>query len=427
MSTKSVSQNYLLGWMSVGVILTTVVVILAAWSIAPTRPAVKNTAGISIRTLSNQAFGSLQSQQKTSLESAAPMVDSAGRSTGQVTIAPAPEPEEMRQYVYEYAGDIPAVDLPVLRRQIGLGGDAVTGWLGGRLTNLIDAGKFQSLEPLQLTLAEPGTDGYSLSLDYQSGTISLYRNLGTGILKAEATSRGVPANPTGTLPVDAGMLRIANAFLDTHAMSRAGLGDPIVRNDWMRGYTAASQADRPSFLPAEVTVVYPWIMQSRNVYDESGRRYGLFVTISAQDKSVTSVSNLVPMKFDASGYALTRDSEMIRQLVRRGGLYGSLPAAEATSVVTVQVGKPEVAYVVSRYQLDQKNVDYLVPALVFPIENTPANQPFLPQNITIPLVQQLIDAATVVPVPGGIEPLTSVTPDQTAPSPGDAAKPTEIQ
>ncbi|MBI2984310.1 MAG: hypothetical protein HYY50_01675 [Candidatus Kerfeldbacteria bacterium] len=394
----------------------------------PKAPPTTTGPGVTIATVGADAFGSLASATKQSLSATSPTGgaaerrsatapvtadDSTGLGTGVGTtiVEPVP-PESVKRYEFIYDGPIAIPDLPILMRQATLRAGTVTGLIDD--VGLIGSEPFRSYQPQYLTVAQSVADGLTLSIDYVNGSISLYRNqtvaLDRGISVGVESPVSLEQVQLASLPPDDELITVANRFLDQYGISRQGFGQPIVNKDFLR-YEIMAQTDMV-YAPQELTVVYPWQINGQPVYDESGNRYGLVVNVNAVTKTVSGVSNLVTLSFQASDYAREDDSDKIVEVAKHGGLYSYQPEpAEGVETVKIQLGQPASGYMISRYQLDQTSSEFLVPALIFPITSVPSGEQLYQSSIIVPVVKDLLAQgdATIKPMPlpaegGGSEP-----------------------
>ncbi len=380
---KIPSQNNLIGWLAIGAGLATAMVFLTWWSTSAPLLVDHQKPGVVITSTRNAAFGNLGNQPTLRAAAATKVADQA------VVGSSAPAPEGVQQYVFDYAGTLPAVDLPVLRRSTDLGAAALNATTRSAFTNLVDMHQFSKLPVQQILLGSSDGTGMTLTLDYASGTINMYAN-SPSVLDKMALSNTDESPSKHVLPPDETLIALANAFLDKYQVSREGLGDPVINKFWIT--QGAGVADQESALiPNDVSVVYPWKIHGHPVYDESGTAYGLYVGVNLSTRQVNGFSNLVPMHFTASHYDLVSDPDTILRVVHAGGVYNLSSQNEGAETVHVQTSAPEVAYIISRYQLEQNQVEYLVPALRFAVQ-APDLQ-FYPKYIMVPLVKQILDAA----------------------------------
>lgn len=365
-------------------------VALVFWPSPQTTPS-STDRGPTIVTRGEEAFGNFSTGQSAAIGS---IRNQAGGGVALDTSRIAPEVIAGTRYEYTFAGEVPKVTLPVLRRQSGLPTNALAGLMGSGLTDLLDLQSFSGLTPQQITINEAGDTGYSLTLDFQNGWISVSK-LASGQAEKPVTITAPSVRETPKkidVPSDQEVVEITDAWLKKYGINRQSFGEPIVRKDWMQWLATADAATRESYVPSDLTVVYPWVVNTIPVVDESGQPYGLTVNVSVATRTVTYLSNLAPLRFESSTYKLTTDLDAIRAILKRGGLYSYQPAADSgiTTAVT-EVGTPSIAYTINRYQLEQGPVDYLVPALIFPVPSGTASGQ--PSAIVIPVVQQLIDQA----------------------------------
>jgi hypothetical protein len=359
----------------------------------------KPSGGARITPTPAQSFGALSSLTKEAASR-----DASGADTSTGTVVPSvivDRPVAVRSVQFHYAGSVTVPDLPVLKRTKSLSGSSVAQLLSGQQFGSLNLAKFTNLAADSLQLTEQQEGGFTLNVDFRESMVSVSKAFREAAKPVADTVRALTASD---LPSDDRVVAAANAFLDRLGVARSGYGTPEVRKDWLVYATAvksATGAEAPASFPApaELTVVYPWVVNNFPVYDESGNRYGLTVSVNPASLEVQSVYNLTPLTFESSKYELETDTARILEVVKNGGSVYPVPAGEGTTTLTVELGQPEAVYLVSRYQLGEGTEDFLVPALRFPIPKQPEDQPLYRTAIIVPVVKELLKAPEVEPVP----------------------------
>ncbi len=258
---------------------------------------------------------------------------------------------------------------------------------------LIDLSKAKNGFVQSFTVAESSDQGYVFSVDAQEGAVNIFQN-GKWF---SPLSRCMDQNcyeqnrlKEGDLLSDEESIRIADAFLAEYGISKDDYGTPIVNNQWRVQYAAMDASARSSFwFPDGVSVVYPVLVNGNVAYDESGSPYGLNVNVDVRAKRAQSVWNLFTRNYQVSSYAAETDAKRLIGIAENTDNYGGEWPAN-TKRVDVELGTPKIAYVRSWQQMGETGAEILVPALIFPIQNGPAE--LWRPNVIVPLAKDLLDA-----------------------------------
>ncbi len=345
-----------------------------------------------IERLGTSAFGALSLAQPPGAHEQGQLSD--GAVSSEPTTAPSsgsrmhmPVEWTSTFYTYLYKGE-PLKDLPanvdVYRRlpaSVLTSADALRGFGLG----LLDLGRLQNASLQSFSIAEDRTNGYVATVDATGGTVNVYQNDKWGVRENTRLQEGDMLSDEETI-------RVADAFLDELGISREGYGAPTVRNDWRSTYAAV--ADKAGFwFPDTVSVVYPYLLDSKPVADDGGAPYGLEVNVDVALKRATGLSNLAGRRFQASSYPAETDAAKLIAAAERGGLSAAPDQAPPGSqTVTIELGTPIVAYT-RAWQWDQgRGSELFAPALIFPLMNAPKD--FWAHAIVIPLAKDLFEAGS---------------------------------
>jgi hypothetical protein len=317
----------------------------------------------------------------------------------------------MFYYRYAYKGEplnLAENTIEVLRR-VGFNQDA-SGFgslLGG--LGAIDIGSFSNLKVQNINLAEDRDRGYILSCNIEEGRIDIWQNWfkwpqAYAVCQGETVCLDQKRLEVSDVPSDEQIINIAKDFVQTHGINLSVYGDPFVVDNWRAAYAAAEDKSQ-FYIFEETTVTFPLKVNGQDVYDESGNKTGINVSINLRERNVSGASSITSQAYEASNYAAEIDASKILQVVEQGGVwgYGYYPSdyqlPEGMRQLTVEVGTPERGYLLTlNYNNNQTNY-LLVPALIFPIIKTPDGQNYYYQkNIIVPLAKDLL-ANRLVPMP----------------------------
>lgn len=331
----------------------------------------------------------------------APNIGGGGGSNPAKMLVPQDWTPTYYKYVYkgEPIGNLtPTVD--VYRRANPSASAGPIEALKGFDLGLVDLGKLHDASVQSFTVAENRQDGYAVSIDTVSGTISVSENAQwqhpERHCQDQACIDAYRVKP-GDMPSGAETIRMADAMLDTLGISKDGYGTPMVHDEWQAQYLAA--ADKTSFwFPYTVTVVYPYVIDGKTAVDENGEPFGLNVDVDVLSKRGSSLWNLEPRRFQSSSYAAETDASRLIGIAEQGGLNGQGPMPDGAKVVEVDLGTPSVAYARVWTQDAGGGSELFAPTLVFPVEHPP--QDFWQKSVSVPLAQDLLKvSASPGPVP----------------------------
>jgi len=314
-------------------------------------------------------------------------------------------PYYIPEYKFVYKGgefDLPGEKVEVLRRKTGLDGlgglESILNTLG---MGLIDLSSFGSLKLQNLTLSDESNLGYLVNIDFQNATISVSENWSYW----EPFERdNIKQLQRSDIPPDEKLIEITNNFLRDHGVSTQNYGQPEVDNNFRVGImeqakTSADIALYP-YIQDVVQVIYPFLINGQMVYDESGNKNGLYVSINLKAMKVSGLGNLTSQSYESSIYDAQTDKQKIISAAENGGVYGQSYYAQNSKVVEVELGAPQLGYSnIWNYQ-NGKSTQLLVPALIFPITKVSSEiSYFYQKNIIIPLAKEFFDRNNDIPVP----------------------------
>jgi hypothetical protein len=314
---------------------------------------------------------------------------------------------ETYRFVYK-GGDLPelAAKQSVFRRVKNIGNqDAASRIVRALSLGLVDLNKFRTLELQNFTINENRDYGYNISVSMDQGSASISQNwlkwpqsplsecrdeacLNRFRFKAE------------DVPDDATLISIAKSFVEEYDINVEAYGEPVVNDDWRRAYETAP--DKSTFyVPDAGTVVYPLRLNGQQVLDEGGNLSGMMVNIDLRVKRVTGVYEINTQRYEESAYDGETNAQRLIELAERGGWRNYYPLAEnvrGSKISTVDLGTPTIGLMrVWQYQEKAPNELY-VPALIFPVITPNNSTMYMPKQVMIPLVKELLDEQPQPPV-----------------------------
>ncbi len=318
---------------------------------------------------------------------------SAGGGTASSMIVP---PYQLTNLTYVYRGELPTwnAQLDVYKRIKGSSQNtALVQSLAQSTKELVDLSKMNNLELQSFTLNQKEPFGYSISFDLAESVVNINQNYREWP-HPEAACRDERCYQNLRLsvkdvPTDDELIRIANTFLKDHGIPTTQYSEPRVNNEWRRFY--AETADKSAFyVPDVASVVYPLLIDGKTTYDEGGYPQGLNIGINVREKRVDNVYNLTTNNYQASAYTAEADQARIRDVMAKGGIYGSV-YPEAKTSIEVELDTPKM--VLQRIWMPRDNGmsdELFIPALRFEVKNPPENM-YTPRYVLVPLVKDILD------------------------------------
>ena len=246
---------------------------------------------------------------------------------------------------------------------------------GKQLTDIIKQGSFDltnlssfgDLSLKNLTLAEDKTDGYMLSVNFDEGAISVTPN--TKYWSVQSLE-----NATSTLDGTT-LIAIADDFIKAHNVDTSVYGKSV--------------------LLGTNQVVYPLIIDTKEVLESDGTPFGLILAINPKEKKVSAVSNMTSQTYDSSLYDLeTNFTHVVSAATSTFSVSGVV--AESTSAhtasTTINLGTPQ-AVLMHYWMYDEASTtptELFIPALAFPVSYKDTHYEKGPTRFVVPVVKDFL-------------------------------------
>jgi hypothetical protein len=353
-----------------------------------------NSSAFNITPLSEDAFGQLPAMdfKNVSRDSSSEQAESADMTTDPgIGTMPAPDYIGGINYKYIFSGRLPDYEssMAVLKKGIDSSASGISGLLDSFDLNLISLNSFPNTSVQNITLIQDSDPGYTIDLNMVYGTVSINQNWNkayAGISSSDMyfpEGREITPIDKSNIMEDSELIALADQFVSDHGINLNAYGQPLVTNKY--------QLENNDYIPDTMQVLYPLSINGMPVYQPTGERVGVNISISLRDKKVTSLYNLSTQNYDSAPYQTTGDLDTIRQLVEQGGLYGYIEPNPSDNI-DVDLSDPVIGYALtSKYDENEIYTEYLVPSLIFPVESQDYNILSMRQNVVIPLIQDFIE------------------------------------
>jgi len=342
--------------------------------------------------------GNASVSAKTSLTSAsipqvAPSIGMGdSRTMSSKMIAP------MHSYTYVYKGDpleLSDATSTVYRRIKGDGNlsNNLDSLISSKAFGPINLGAFSNLKTGSISLVEDKKLGLNINIDFNEENIYIGQNW----LQWKSERDNCGDNQAcwdsyrlkiSDIPEDASVIAMTNDFLSSKGISLEHYGEAKVDNSWRLNYEASD--DKANYyIPEEISVVYPLVVDGQTVYDQNGNLDGLRVTVNLLQHAVSGVNNLTTYRYETSDYNLETDSAKVVALAEKGGYGSGIYYGISQDKITLELGTPTKTLIHLWRYTNNTNEELLIPALMFPVNNAPADY-YGSKFVTVPLVQEMI-------------------------------------
>jgi hypothetical protein len=308
-------------------------------------------------------------------------------------------PYPYTQYKYVYAGEEVALEddtISVLKRIKGTAsGSAIANQVKNLNLGILNLSSFDSAQMQNISFAENKDFGYRVEINFSDASVSIYenwekwKNLST-ICGNDSKCYEDSKLKITDVPTDSELISIANGFLSDRGINTDFYSDPVVDNNWRRNYDLAVVKEN-AWVPEQVQVKYPLLINNEEVYDQGGNSTGLVVNINIRHKRAGGVWGLRTNQFESSEYDAVTNFEDIKKIVEAGGLGYYIEPRDGTEEKTLELGTPERILTQQWTYSEGQSSELFVPALKFPILNPPTEEYFWRKNIIIPLAKELIE------------------------------------
>jgi len=306
-------------------------------------------------------------------------------------------PEYMDNYTYKYIGDtleLKDESLKVLKRNKDDGmGKRLASLFGRANFGLFDISKFNNLDVNNISLSEDVEKGYMMYINSKEGMVSISRNWDKWPqVRTFALERQLTIND---IPKDDVLISITDKFLDKYGINKSIYGAPEVDKSWNVYYASAEDKSMIS-APGQIGVIYPLLLDGKEVYEQYGTRVGLNVFVDIKENIVLSIDGLWTQNYSSSNYDTVTDVGKVVNFAEQGGINNRVYYSPDSKQPTVlNLDTPKVVYM--RYYKYENNIneELFIPALMFTIENMPQSRYYGQRAIMVPLIKDMFDTNTL--------------------------------
>jgi hypothetical protein len=316
-------------------------------------------------------------------------------------------PQYMVYYTYTYTGSLPLTPekLTVYKKKNGVSDILpLTTILSNFSLQNFDLSAFQNTQISNISFIENRDYGYSVNIDFSNLSLSLSENW-TKWPQPKCDQNGCetqkPLTEKDALTDDE-VARIGNTFLTKYGIDTSLYGKPKVTKNTMMLYARAESSPNPTLnteIPEQYTLMYPLLLDGKEVYEEYGGYKGISMNIDTRTKLVRSMYGLEKQMLESSVYTTPTAKSTFENWMKYGWKYETRPLPDQ-KIVEISLDTPVLQYVhVYGEWKDGVSPEYYIPAYVFPVKKDATIMGYVPDQIIIPAVEEFAKIVTLSDTP----------------------------
>lgn len=196
------------------------------------------------------------------------------------------------------------------------------------------------------------------------------------------------------LPDDKKIIDLANDVIKKYNIDLKNYSKPFINNDWKKEYEKSE--DKSSYyIPDIIEVVFPIIIDWKNVYEEYGQIKWLRIWFDVKTLKLAQITWIESLSLDSSSYNKITDKTKILEYIAKwwrnsSTLYNDSDLKVKT--ITLHLWKPTLEYVHIFDYNNWVNSEYFVPAYIFETIEKPKAWEYFQEKVIVPLVKDIFES-----------------------------------
>lgn len=249
--------------------------------------------------------------------------------------------------------------------------------------NGLDISRFSDLSAGNISLNQEKKYGYSINIDFSNGYLNIYKNWD------KWPQKNYDENKQIDLLSDDELLQIANNFMKEYKIDVSQYWTAQIDTNYdsiLREFSTSKKA--PSYIPENTYILYPSLLDGKEIIEESGEKSWVKVEIDIQEKKVSSVLWLKIEQYAKSDYKIENNTDNILHIANAWWRFWlEIEKVENAQYIDIKLKNPKLQYVhIYHYTQNNWQEEFLIPAIVFEIENNDENN-FMSKIISVPLLK----------------------------------------
>ena len=235
-----------------------------------------------------------------------------------------------------------------------------------------------------ISLVENKEYGYNINIDFDNSSLNIYKNWTKWpqIQYVEWEKQ--------VFLDEKEVIKIANDFLNTYKIDLSKYGTPIVEKSYIMAYAKyESSKMMPEFAQNITNVVFPLIVDWNEIIEEWWQFAWVRIEIDLKEKKVIWLNSLSVYNYLKSDYKIETSTANILNIASKWWRYGFNDyGTDNVKYIDIKLKNPVLKYVHTYSYKDNKQEEFLIPAVVFEVENPETTEYYFNvENIVVPLVR----------------------------------------
>lgn len=247
--------------------------------------------------------------------------------------------------------------------------------------NWLDVSRFSDLSAGNISLNQDKEYGYSINIDFSNGYLNIYKNWDKWPQATDESKKTV-------LLSDSEILKITNDFLKDYNIDVSKYGWAKIDSNYLQIMETYSRSKKmPDYVTNTTSVVYPLLVDGKEVMEESWWLSGLRVEIDLTEKKVTSLQWLSVTNYLKAEYNIERNTDNILKIANVGWRFGlDAQKYENAKYIDITLKNPKLQYIRTYNYSNNWQEEFLIPAIIFETEKS-ENGNYYWTTVTVPLIK----------------------------------------
>lgn len=246
----------------------------------------------------------------------------------------------------------------------------------------VEVSNFKNVWISNISLVENEEYGYNINIDFDNSSLNIYKNW------AKWPQDTYTEGEKQVFLDEKEVIKIANDFLNTYKIDLSKYWTPIVEKSYVMAYAKyTSSKIMPEYTQNITNVVFPLIVDWNEIYEEWWQVSWVRIEIDLKAKKVTSLNSLSVDNYLKSDYKIEINNTNILKVASKWGRYGFYDVGKNVKYVDIKLKNPKLKYINTFNYKTYTQEQFLIPAIVFEIDNKNGAEYNYGETITVPLVK----------------------------------------
>lgn len=247
----------------------------------------------------------------------------------------------------------------------------------------VEVSNFKNVWISNISLVENTEYGYNINIDFDNSSLNIYKNW------AKWPQDTYIEGEKQVFLDEKEVIKIANDFLNTYKIDLSKYGNPVIEKSYVMAYAKyESSKIMPEYTQNITNVVFPLIVDWNEIYEEWWQVSWVRIEIDLKSKKVIWLNSLSVDNYLKSDYKTETNTTNILKVASKWGRYGFYDiGTENVKYVDIKLKNPKLKYINTFNYKTYTQEQFLIPAIVFEIDNENGSEYNYGETITVPLVK----------------------------------------